>query len=286
MDISGKTRIYGIFGYPVGHSLSPLLHNAVFRKKKIDAVYLPFEIRPDYLSEAIEAMRALGLAGVNVTIPHKEGAANYVDEVPQDIDRAIGAVNTIVAREGKLIGFNTDGPGFIEDLRDRFDFFAKGKAVLMVGAGGAARAVAFSLVREQCAQLLIYNRTPERAKGLAQYLGTFFPGRSIRAVLSIEELQGEPLDLVVNATSCGMKADDPFPVNPEILQRARLVYDVVYAKSGTKLVREAQRLGVPAAEGSGMLVNQAALSQALWFPDADRHSIRAIMKEALEAWPG
>ena len=280
MDIGGKTQLYGIFGYPVGHSLSPRLHNAVFQKKKIEAVYVPFEVNPDYLPEAIESLRSLGIRGINVTVPHKEAAANLIDEIPNDLDRAIGAINTILVKNGLLQGFNTDGPGFIEDLKEEFNFLPKGQSALILGAGGAARAIAFYLLKEGCGQLFIYNRTPERAEGLAEYLMGFFPKSRVKAVLSIEELAGERLNLLVNTTSCGMKAEDPFPVNPDILSTTQLVYDVIYAPAETKLIAEAKRRKVRASNGLGMLLRQACLAETIWFPQFSRHELYAIMKEA------
>ena len=224
---------------------------------------------------------SLSISGVNVTVPHKEAALIHVDEVPLEIDRAIGAVNVITAaKNGRLQGFNTDGPGFIEDLREKLGFSPAGKRVLLVGAGGAARAMAFYLVREKCETLLIYNRTPARARGLADYLGRFFPQSEIKAVLSVDKLPGGPAGLVVNASSCGMKPEDPHPVNPDILTKGTLVYDAVYAPFETELVKEAKRRGLKTADGAGMLIRQAVLSQALWFPQIDREAVRTIMQEA------
>lgn len=283
MDISGKTAVYGIFGYPVAHSVSPQIHNAFFRRKGIDAVYVPFEVRPDYLVEAVESLRSVGIRGVNVTVPHKEQAANLIDEIANDIDRAIGAVNTISVRDGRLRGFNTDGPGFIEDLQEGFHFQPKGQNALVLGAGGTARAIAFYLLKENCGELFIYNRTPERAKGLAGYLMRFFPKARVRAVLTIEELAGERLNLVVNATSCGMKPDDPFPVNPDVLENTQLVYDVIYAPAETKLIAEARKRKVRAANGAGMLIRQACLAETIWNPQIPKHEIYPIMREAATA---
>lgn len=285
MDINGRTKLYGIFGYPLSHTLSPRLHNAVFERQKVDAVYLPFEVKPDYIGEAIDALRSLGIAGVNVTFPHKEEAAKLVDEIPHDIDRGIGAINTIVARQGHLAGFNTDGPGFMEDIKDKFNFSPDGKRVFLVGAGGAARAIAFCLVKAGCGELMIHNRTPERAKGLSDYISSFFPKSEVRAVLSVDEIRGNRVDLLVNATSCGMKPEDPFPVNPDMLRMTQLVYDVIYTPSETKLIREARKKKMHSANGIGMLVYQAAFAQALWFPDTDKRAVANIMKETLAVCP-
>jgi len=281
-SIDGSTRIYGVFGYPVQHSLSPRLHNAVFEKRGINAVYVPFEIRPDYFVEAVGAMKAFNIAGANVTVPHKEHAATFVDEIPLDVDRAIGAINTLVVKNGLVQGFNTDGPAFIEDLREVFGFEAKGKTALVLGSGGAARAIAFYLLKESIGELFVYNRTPERATGLVEYLARFFPKARVRAVLSIEELLSERIDLTVNATSCGLKPDDPFPVNPEILAATGIFYEAIYAPE-TRLLGEARKRGVRAGGGAGMLIRQAVLAEQLWFPGAPKREIFQIMKEAYDA---
>lgn len=280
MDIGGKTRLYGIFGYPIGHTLSPKLHNAVFRKRKIDAVYLPFEVKPDYISEAIEALKSLGIAGVNVTLPHKESAAKFADEIPSDADRAIGAVNTLVLKGGEALGYNTDGPGFLEDLKEGFGFRPKDRRVLMIGAGGAARSVAFYLLKDGCGELIVYNRTPERASGLAGYLAKFFPKGRVRSVLSIEELGNDKLDLVVNASACGMKLDDPFPVNPDVFRLTELAYDVIYSPAETKFLVEAKKRKLRCSNGLGMLVRQAAYAHCLWFPDAPKEEVVSLFREA------
>lgn len=279
MDIKGTTQIYGIFGSPVRHTLSPKLHNAVFQKKGIDAVYVPFEVPGDGLVEALEAVRRLKIRGVNLTIPHKEKAFLYMDEVPEVIDRAVGAINTVSLKDGKLIGHNTDGPGFIEDLKETLQFLPKGKRVLLLGAGGAARSAAFYLVKEECGELFIHNRTPERAKGLEDYVKKYIPTAGVKSILSIDEISGGPLDLVVNATSCGLKEDDPFPVNPDVLSRTKHYYDMIYSSQKTRLFREAQTRKVKSANGLGMLIHQAFLSELIWFPGEERKSIFASLRE-------
>ena len=138
MRISGRTRTYGILGYPVGHSLSPVMQNAAFAQMKFDAAYLPFEVRPEDLRAALDGVRALGIAGVNVTIPHKEAVLAYLDDVDPEA-AAIGAVNTVVNRDGRLIGYNTDGAGFLAALKSEARFVPKKRNVLILGAGGAAR---------------------------------------------------------------------------------------------------------------------------------------------------
>ncbi len=283
MDIQGTTQIYGIFGTPINHTLSPKIHNTVFQKNNLDSVYLPFEVSGEKLVEALEAIRCLKIRGVNLTLPHKEKAMSYVDEVPEAIDRVVGAINTVALRDGRLVGFNTDGPGFLDDLKESLNFIAKDKRILLLGAGGAARSAAFYLVKEQCRELFIHNRTPERAKGLEDYVKKYIPTAVISSVLSIEEIGEGQIDLVVNATSCGLKEDDPFPVNPEVLDRTSHYYDMIYEPKKTRLLHEADKRKIKSSNGLGMLINQAVLSQLIWFPDEKKDRILAWIKEALNS---
>lgn len=281
--IDGRTAVYGVIGHPIKHTLSPVLHNAVFAHRGVNAVYLPFEVGPDNLYGAIEGFRSLGIKGLNITLPHKEQAMHYIDTTPNLVDRAIGAVNTLVLTDGRSLGFNTDGPGFLSDLKDQFSFEPEGRTALVIGAGGAARAVIFSLLEANLQKLFIINRTPDRAKGLAEYAFQYFPDRDIEAVVSIDDLPGK-VDLIINSTSCGMNEQDPFPVDPDVLARAERAYDLIYSPEETKFLKEARRRGLPASNGIGMLIHQACVAHRLWFPDADRHEIYTVMRGAYEAW--
>jgi len=284
MDISGSTKLFGIFGFPIKHTLSPKLHNAVFEKRKMDAVYLPFEVKPDDLFNAVGSIKSLGICGLNITLPHKEMMLEFIDEIPQDVDRAVGAINTLYLDGGTLKGFNTDGPGFLKDLKAQLDFDPEGRRVLMVGAGGAGRAVAFYLLQAQCEELIIYNRTHERAQGLAKYLSDYYPEKTITTISSIEDLKINQIDLLVNASACGMKSGDPLPLNPEILNTTKAVYDLIYAPKETTLLKEAKKRKLPHSNGVGMLIYQACLSQSLWFSGSDESETFEIMREAYDEW--
>jgi shikimate dehydrogenase len=281
--IDGKTAVYGVIGCPVKHTLSPVLHNAAFAHRGVNAVYLPFEVAPDNLYGAIEGFRALGIKGLNVTLPHKEQTMHYIDTTPNLVDRAIGAVNTLVLAEGRALGFNTDGPGFLSDLKDQFAFAPEGRSALVIGAGGSARAVIFSLLEANLRKLYVFNRTADRAKGLVDYASQYFPDRDIEAVVSIDDLPGGT-DLAVNCTSCGMNEQDPFPIDPDVLSKVARVYDLIYSPEETKLLKEARRRGLPASNGIGMLIHQACVAHRLWFPDADRQELYTVMRGAYEAW--
>jgi shikimate dehydrogenase len=280
ITVDAHTHLYGIFGSPVRHSLSPLIHNTAFDHLKMNAAYMAFEVSKEQLPLAFEAVRSLGIRGVNVTIPHKEAASNFVDEIPEDIDRLVGALNTVVNRNGRLFGYNTDGPGFLFALKDELGFHPEGKTALVLGAGGAARGVSFALANAEADRILIYNRTGERAKGLAEFLTGAFSDVEIEAIASPEAVKGQRVDLVVNATSCGMKADDPAPMDLKLLPVKACVYDLVYAPAETKFLKEAARLGLRRAGGLGMLAAQAALSFGLWTGQAQ--GVRELMLETLK----
>ena len=264
MPIDSKTQVYGIFGQPVHHSLSPLIHNSQFKRLEMNAVYLAFEVAPDLLGLAFESVRTLGIRGVNVTIPHKEAALNFIDEVPEDVDRCVGAINTVVNRDGKLYGYNTDVNGFLIALKEELSFNPAGKTALMVGAGGAARGAVTALARAGAERVLVSNRTFERAKGLTDYVAGFFPETDLEVVENVTSLGREKIDLVVNATSLGMQKHDELPIDLKLLAKPACVMELVYGPVLTPFLESAKRLGWTFANGTGMLASQGALSFELW----------------------
>lgn len=283
VTIDGKTAVYGVIGDPIKHTLSPALHNAVFAHRGVNAVYVPLHVSPDNLFGAIDGFRALGIKGLNVTLPHKEQVMHYIDSTPNPVDRAIGAVNTLVLAEGRTLGFNTDSVGFLNDVKDQFGFEPEGRSALVIGAGGSARAVIFSLLEAGLQKLCIFNRTADRARGLREYAFQYFPDRDIEAVDTIDDLPSK-IDLAVNCTSCGMGEQDPFPIDPDVLAKTERVYDLIYAPEETKLLQEARRRKIPCSNGIGMLIHQACVAHRLWFPEADRKEIHAVMRQAYDAW--
>jgi shikimate dehydrogenase len=266
MVIRGTTRVFGIFGHPVAHSLSPVMQNAAFRAVEMDAVYVPFPVTPDRLGHAVESLRTLQIRGINVTVPHKEKIIAYLDEVDAKA-RMIGAVNTVVNKNGHLVGYNTDWKGITGSLADDLDFHPHGKRVLVLGAGGASRAALVALAEKGAAWIGIANRTRSKAENLATVFREFFPGTDF-AVLGLDqgELAGicPTVDLVLNSTSLGLKGEVfdqiPWPrLNPEAV-----VYDVVYRTPDTPLVMTARELGHRAAGGLGMLIAQGEAAFRIW----------------------
>jgi shikimate dehydrogenase len=255
MTISGRTRITGIFGFPVEHTLSPAMQNAAFEATALDYCYVPFLVHPSDLQNAVSAIRAINLRGVNITIPHKEKVMPYLDEIHEE-GRFIGAVNTVVNDAGKLIGFNTDGRGFMRSLGEA-GISPGNKDVLIVGAGGAARAVGYYLCRE-AQSLTICGRTLSRAEGLAEDLRKV--GDIVSASDDISDI--ERFHMVINATPLGLKPDDTLPFDTGKLRGEQIVYDLIY--KDTSLLEEARAKGCTVLNGSGMLLWQGALAFELW----------------------
>ena len=262
MNVLGNTRVLGVFGHPIAHSLSPVMHNAAIRALNIDYIYVPFHVAPENLGDAVRGIRAMEIAGVNVTIPHKEHVIEFLDEV-SDYSMQIRSVNTIINVDGHLRGDTTDGPGFLRSAEAAWGEL-NGCRALILGAGGSAKAVAFALAGIGC-EIVIANRTRERAVELASGLGRVFETGTFR----VAEPDGQALipgvDLVVNTTSVGMHPDvDGIPIAPELLRPGLLVYDLVYNPARTRLVVEAERRGASAVTGLKMLVYQGALSFEMW----------------------
>jgi shikimate dehydrogenase len=261
----GQTILYGIFGYPIGHSLSPLMHNAAFAYHGIEAVYLPFAVHPAHLQAAVKSIAALQMGGVNVTIPHKQAVLAWVDELSPEA-RLIGAVNTIHHRDGRLYGHNTDGLGFLHAIEEAGGAVA-GQSVMLLGAGGAARAIAVQLCLSGIRHLVLANRTRTRAEELAAFLKQHLPHADISVIAMGESSLAASLpdtDIVVNATSIGMHPQDPLLIPSSALSSQHLVCDIVYCPLQTALLQAAQRQGARTVDGLGMLLHQGAKAFEIW----------------------
>lgn len=262
MAISGKARVAGVMGWPVGHSLSPRLHGFWLQKYEIDGAYVPMAVAPERIGDAIRALPALGFAGANVTVPHKEAALATVDEATVDA-RAIGAVNTImVQKDGRLLGTNTDGFGFVANVKDFLPAWTpRGKVAAILGAGGAAKSIAWTLLAHGASRVFVINRTPERARDLATALG----GRATAVRWDDSTAALEQCDLLVNSTTLGMRGQPPLEVDLGPLSGEAVVADIVYAPLETDLLVRARARGNPAVDGIGMLLHQARPGFAAWF---------------------
>ena len=283
------TRKLGIFGYPIGHSLSPAFQQAALAHHAIDARYDAWETHPDALGDAVAALRGDDYLGANVTVPHKVAVMAHLDEI-DELARLIGAVNTIVKRGGRLIGHNTDAGGFVEALRQAGGFDPSGKRTLLLGAGGAARAAAFALARAGVSELSIANRTLTRAESLVAELGGSANG--VRA-LPLDAADGiaeaaSRAQLVVNSTSVGMahtpqESESPLPDG--VLRPGAVVYDMVYNPAKTPLLAQAEREGARPVGGLSMLIHQGAAAFELWTgKPAPIDVMRNVAERALGTW--
>jgi shikimate dehydrogenase len=255
MKITGRTKITGIFGSPVDHTLSPAMQNAAFEALGLDYCYMPFPVHPDNLADAVQSIRALNIAGVNITVPHKEKVMALLDTIDKEA-LFIGAVNTIVNAEGRLDGYNTDGRGFMQSL-DEKGISVQNKKILITGAGGASRAVSYYLCMK-ADNVFLYGRTKMKVDKLAADLKQI--NNNVSTVGSTYNI-GE-YDIVINATPLGLKEDDPLPFDTEQLKSEQVVCDLIYKE--TRLLKEASRKGCVTMNGLGMLLWQGVLAFELW----------------------
>jgi len=278
----------GVFGDPVEHSRSPAFQNAALDACGLGCRYVLLHVKPDRFQEAVRGLGAAGFIGANVTIPHKAAALVAVDEAC-DTSRRCGAVNTIALRDGRLLGFSTDGPGLSRAIREEFSVDLHDLRVVLLGAGGGAgRAIAMQCASEGCERLVLVNRTAEKAQRLAAELESFF--RNDRLAGPAERLVAIPFDddslrrelamadLVINATSLGMRHSDPPVLHPRLITPNLMIYDTVYTTGQSRLLQDASAAGARGANGLSMLLHQGALAFSIWF---DREAPLEIMRAAL-----
>lgn len=276
--IDAQTELYGVIGNPVQHSLSPMIHNGAFKRLGRNAVYLAFEVKN--VEEALRGIRGLGVRGVSVTLPFKTEVIPLLDKV-EGLAKKIGAVNTIVNRRGRLIGYNTDCHGALEALEERMDL--RGKRFVLLGAGGAARAIGFGL-QERGYSLTVVNRSNERGRALSKDLGCDYLPISSLVRMKAGELEA---DVIINATSLGMypRAGET-PIPSKLLKEEMMVMDIVYQPLQTKFLREADEKGCVTVDGLEMLIRQGMAQFEIW--TGKRLGIEQIKKDlrrALEKGP-
>ncbi|HEY1382012.1 MAG TPA: shikimate dehydrogenase [Dongiaceae bacterium] len=262
MTLTGKTRIAGIFGWPVDHSRSPRLHGYWLKQFGIDGAYIPFSTHPGRLEQAIRALPAFGFRGGNITLPHKERALTLVDEVTS-LARRIGAINTLIVRDdGSILGDNTDGFGFVANLKQAQPTWrGDAGAAVVLGAGGAARAIVVSLLDEGAPEIRLVNRTTRRAEEIAASIG------GLVQVLPWEARAAALKDaaLLVNSTTLGMAGQPPLELELASLPTSATVYDIVYVPLMTGLLKATQQRGNPIVDGIGMLLHQGRPGFKAWF---------------------
>jgi shikimate dehydrogenase len=261
--MSEAFRIAGVMGHPVGHSLSPVLHNGWLTDLGLQGVYLPLDVQPEALGAAVAGLKALGFAGANVTIPHKEAVMAHLDEI-DDTARAIGAVNTLVVSGDRILGRNTDVEGFLAHLEasaPAWKSTLEGRSALILGAGGAARGIVYGLKTAGVARLIVANRSRDRAEALAAGLGNGIEVIDWPARIGAVEGAG----LIVNTTSLGMRGQPPLELDLAGASPGTIVCDIVYNPLHTNLLRSAAQRGLKTVGGLGMLVHQARAGFAAWF---------------------
>ena len=280
MNLTAKTQLTGLLGWPVGHSVSPAMHNAAAAALGLDWAYVPLPVSPEALPLALGGLAALGFRGVNVTVPHKAAVLPYLDTV-YPVAQVIGAVNTVVVGDGRLTGFNTDWSGFLADLDD-YGLALGGRECIVLGAGGSARAVVYALASAG-GRVTVLARRPEQATQLIAELSAALPGATLATgalAAAAEVVGGFYHPILVNTTPLGMAGANaglsPWPDAP--LPADAFVYDLVYNPPLTPLLRQAQAAGCRVANGLGMLVNQAAEAFELW---TNRKPDREVMRRAV-----
>ena len=266
MKISGRTKVCALIGNPVEHSLSPIIQNAAFRKLDLDYVYVVFNVKSGDLREAVYGVKALGICGLNVTMPHKTTIIPYLDELDETA-RKTGSVNTVLNNNGRLVGYTTDGVGALNALKHA-GVDPSGKRIVILGAGGASRSISFTLA-EHASELVILNRTFSKAKALKDAIRKALGDRAkVRASpLTDEKLSVElaDADILINATSVGMKPNEnETPVKQIYLRGDLVVFDLIYEPLETRLLREAKSIGAKVVDGLSMLVHQGAASFEIW----------------------
>jgi shikimate dehydrogenase len=278
MDKRPHPKIYGLVGFPVQQSLSPLMHNAAFSALGINAEYKLFAVKPPELENFLRSLSPRNIYGLNVTIPYKEAVIPFLDRVSKET-KLIGAVNTIKVSGGRLEGFNTDGFGFLRHLTEDLKFNPENQKIAILGAGGAAKAIGVYLSQVKPKRIYIYDVDRTKLIVLVRHLQENFKNVEFKAASSIEELDISGCDLLVNATPVGMKESDPCLVNEKFIHSNLLFYDLIYNPKETKLLKLAKKRSAKVSNGLGMLLYQGALAFELW---QDKKAPIQIMKEALE----
>jgi shikimate dehydrogenase len=274
-EINAATRLCAVFGSPIAHSASPAMHNAAFGALGLNWRYLAFEVNPKNLRAAIEGAKAMNFAGINLTVPHKLLAVDMVNMLDESAMKW-GAVNTIQFGEKGAIGFNTDADAITQSLREDLKMELRGEKILLLGVGGAGRTAALKLASENIAELFLVNRTPAKAEEIAREIQKQFP--SVKVTVGFPKAD---VDLILNATSLGLKSDDASPLDEKqfSLKQTRAVYDMIYRPAETKLLAAAKKSGCKTANGLGMLLHQGAKAFEIW---TGKSAPLDVMRRALE----
>lgn len=287
MNINWETELYCLIGDPVSKSLSPIIHNELYKILKEKKVYLNFEVKEDKLKDAIKGLKSMNIQGFNVTIPHKISILKYLDGLSKEA-KLIGAVNTVKNENGKFIGYNTDGLGFMKSLLDK-NIDVENKNVLILGAGGAANGIATTLAMAGVKKLYINNRTISGGEALTKKLKNQFPNIQIEyGSLKLENVFKKEVFMIVNCTPVGMYPfTEAIPIKLEGFSKDLILYDTIYKPYMTQFLKEGKKLGYTTINGLSMLINQGLYSQNIWLNKEEKifknyEKIRRILNQYVE----
>lgn len=279
--LSGHTLPFAVLGHPIGHTLSPVMHNAAFQSLGLDAIYLAFDVAPDALLDVLNAMKKMGFRGVNLTVPLKETAFRGLSDLDSSA-RRLGAVNTVEFTSSGLRGHNTDGKGFLTAVKESFNFHVRGHTLFVMGCGGAGRAVAITAAGEGAGRLILADIDEARCRAVSRDIGTLSPSTKVELAGSsaAEWARRSPdADLVVQASPVGMKPDDVCPLPPSAFRAGQLAFDLVYNRPATCFTQAATAGGAKASNGLGMLLHQGAEAFTIW---TGKPAAVEVMRQALE----
>ncbi len=279
--LSGHTQPFAVLGHPIGHTLSPVMHNAAFESLGMDAIYLAFDVAPEALLTVLPAMKSMGFGGVNLTVPLKEVAFKGFDDLADSAQR-LGAVNTVEFTKQGLRGHNTDGKGFLTAIKETFNYSVKGQTLFVLGCGGAGRAVAITAASEGAERLVLADIDESRCQNVARDIAAIAPATQIEVAGVTPEkwMQKMPLaGLIIQASPIGMKAEDVCPLSPAAFKSGQLAFDLVYNRPETCFTLAAKMGGAKAVNGLGMLLHQGAEAFTIW---TGKPATVEIMRKALE----
>jgi shikimate dehydrogenase len=280
MNVTGHTKPFAVLGHPIGHTLSPMMHNAAMAALQMDAIYLAFDVRPEYLMEALAALNHMGFGGANLTVPLKEIAARGLSSLDETA-QLLGAVNTVRFAPDGIIGYNTDGDGFLKAVEEAFGEPVAGKSVFVLGTGGAGRAVALACAGTGVTSISLSDADADRRRKLAVEIETKFFLEAVNVVSNAKDQAhaARDADLIVQATPVGMKPDEPSLLGPEAFRKGQWIFDLIYMYPETAFMRAAKKGGAHVSNGLGMLLHQGARAFEIWTgvkPPID------VMRKALE----
>jgi len=267
MNLSGHTKPFAVLGHPIGHTLSPVMHNAAINALNMDAIYLAFDVDPKRLIEILHSMAFMGFRGVNLTVPLKEVAFKGLNQLDISAKR-LGSVNTVeFLPNGTLKGHSTDGKGFLIAIKEAFNTSIKGKSIFVLGSGGAGRAVAITCAVEKAAEITVTDLDVKRAKQVAREIAKLAPTTRVRwlpADRDVWSAECRKADLVIQATPIGMKKDDKSLLPPSAFRKGQMAFDLIYMYPETTFIKAARKGGAQAVNGLGMLLHQGAISFSIW----------------------